>query len=249
MGRHPVPLTLSACDLYATSASRIRTRTCITLTHPTILGPLGQRCDARVVADSSFDFAACLQRRLADEDASYSQLFSLSPLSSPSTTPESSPKPATNPTLAPSDDADQPVLQATSDECRQPNILHVPVTSPQSTSAPRQYANSTDKRKAKLKKGSKIRRDRHRSLQKASSAFGAYKITSALVCRHVEGSEHIVCDADVSQLKNVASTGFVGVDDRRRSKTAYTLEQLVGKNSRFGFRLHRWDGRFVFLFS
>lgn len=115
-----------------------------------------------------------------------------------------------------------------------------------SSLAPPQYANPMEKRKSKLKKASKTRRARDQSLQKASTAFGAYKITSALVCRHVEGSEHIVCDADTSQLKNVVSTGFSGIDNRRRSKTVYTLEQLVGKESQFRFRLLRWDGRFVF---
>ena len=218
----------------------------LTKTHSsTIIGHVGPRLEERVIADSSFDFTACLQHRLADENA-YSQLFSLSPLSSPCLTPSPSPRLITNPILPYVDDDNQRASQSTASEYTQPPTTSpMPCLSVQSTSAPRQHVNSTEKRKAKLKKASKTRRDRDRNIQKASVAFGAYKITSALVCRHVEGSEHIVCDTDASQLKNVASTGFVGLNDQRRSKAVYTLEQLVGRDSRFKFRLHRWDGRFV----
>ena len=48
------------------------------------------------------------------------------------------------------------------------------------------------------------------------------------------------------EVENVASTGFVGLNDGSCSKTLYTLEQLVGEGSRLRFRLHRWDGRYVY---
>jgi len=41
--------------------------------------------------------------------------------------------------------------------------------------------------------------------------------------------------------------GFVGLDDGSRSKTVYKLEDLVGDQSQFGFRLQHWRGGYVLL--
>ena len=193
----------------------------------------------RIIADPQFDFNASLQVSIARENDLRRALFSLSPLSSPASTPPSSPGPTSH----------QP-LQTDVEEFRpQSGPSHTKVTTPSDT-ASMNYpqtpsATGTSKRKAKLKRTSKTRRDRGRANKKASKSFAAYKTTSRLISRHVDSSHQITCDTAASELKNIASTGFVGLDDGSRSKVVYKLEDLVGDQSRFRFQLHRWCGGYV----
>ena len=112
---------------------------------------------------------------------------------------------------------------------------------------PTPSATGTSNRKAKLKKSSKNRRDRDQSIRKASESFADYRATSRLISRHTDGTQPISCKIAASELKNITSMGFVGLDDGSRSKTVYKLEDLVGDQSQFGFRLQHWRGGYVLL--
>jgi len=194
----------------------------------------------RVIADSGYDFTTSLQVSIARENDLQYTLFSLSPLSSPGSTPPSSPGPAS-----------QQLLLTNVEEFQPQPPIPPEVTTPSATASmsypPTPSAAGTSNRQAKLKKGSKIRRNRDRAIKKASESFAAYQATSRLISRHIDGAQPISCKMTASELKNVASTGFVGLDNGSRSKTLYKLEDLVGDQSRFGFRLQHWRDGYVLL--
>jgi hypothetical protein len=58
--------------------------------------------------------------------------------------------------------------------------------------------------------------------------------------KHVTPSNPVKTNLSIKKT-DMASTGYVGVREQK-SKKDYTLEELVGRNSKFGFRLIEWDG-------
>ena len=163
-------------------------------------------------------------------------LFNISPLTSPDQAPFPSP----------STTANENALPSHSDNL---NLDHMPPTRRLQSSSKHDLSALEEppaKRRATKKNASSHRR-RAKKRSDAKAAYGSYQPNSRLLARHVSGTDRIVCDLEATAVENVASTGFVGLDDGSRSKTLFTLEQLVGEGSRFSFRLHRWDGRCVFV--
>jgi hypothetical protein len=58
--------------------------------------------------------------------------------------------------------------------------------------------------------------------------------------KHITPSNPVKTNLSVKKT-DMVSTGYVGVREQK-SKKDYTLEELVGRNSRFGFHLMEWDG-------
>jgi hypothetical protein len=58
--------------------------------------------------------------------------------------------------------------------------------------------------------------------------------------KHVTPSNPVKTNLSINKT-NMASTGYVGAREQK-SKKDYTLEELVGRNSKFGFCLIEWDG-------
>jgi len=58
--------------------------------------------------------------------------------------------------------------------------------------------------------------------------------------KHVTPSNPVKTNLSIKKT-DMASTGYVGVREPK-SKRDYTLEELVGKKSKFGLRLVEWDG-------
>ncbi|KAH9474962.1 hypothetical protein JR316_0012061 [Psilocybe cubensis] len=60
--------------------------------------------------------------------------------------------------------------------------------------------------------------------------------------KYVKGAKQINTTF-VTESARVARTGFIGINDRSRSKRVYHLEEVTGVNSELQFKLVKWDGR------
>jgi hypothetical protein len=58
--------------------------------------------------------------------------------------------------------------------------------------------------------------------------------------KHIMPSNPIKTNLSIKKT-DMASTGYVSVREQK-SKKDYTLEELVGRNSKFGFCSIEWDG-------
>ena len=58
--------------------------------------------------------------------------------------------------------------------------------------------------------------------------------------KHVTPSNPIKTHLSIKKT-DMASTAYIGLREQK-SKKEYTLEELVGEKSKFGFRLVEWDG-------
>lgn len=88
---------------------------------------------------------------------------------------------------------------------------------------------------------SKQRRESQRQAEKASIASSSR--TKPSVCkRHLRAASPLKPLFTLAD-KRVALTAYVGLRDSKGDQRAYTLNEMVGDGSRFGFRCMEWDGR------
>jgi hypothetical protein len=80
-----------------------------------------------------------------------------------------------------------------------------------------------------------------RAMEKDAADHGVYSIKPALVNKHIRTAQSISTPLNVSKLRhtNTAYGGIAGESGDR----VYRLEELIGENSHFKFKLQRWDGR------
>jgi len=194
-----------------------------------------------VLAPATFDTNAQLRLAL-DYAATAEALFGTSDLS-PLTTPECTPPPS--PTLTPTlkagfhtnldiDAAEARInAHAQSTDAIEENLSdQTPSTRPTS---------QRDRRKARKKSQSHANRSRQRQdARDASSASLKPRIQRRL--NTLGASEPLRTEIDSAQSSHI-NTGFTGLDNRERHKKLYSLEELVGEGSKFGFKLQTWDGR------
>lgn len=102
------------------------------------------------------------------------------------------------------------------------------------------FANLAFSAAASKKRKSHAHRRRKRSAEKANLTPHDYEI------RPSTRRKYISKDGLKTELKSedapIAKTGFVGIRSTR-SSAIYSLKQLVGPKSRFGFEMVEWDGR------
>lgn len=147
------------------------------------------------------------------DDDDEEDLFSLSPLSSPDSSPDNSPK-RVLPALPPA-----------------PETPATPVdTSPHPLSGA-----ANNKRKGRA------RRKRKREAEKAALTPCGYQPRPNTRRKYVLEAEGLKTEL-ASEDTRIASTGYVGIRTPK-SSSVYSLKQLVGPSSRFGFNLVEWDGR------
>jgi hypothetical protein len=80
--------------------------------------------------------------------------------------------------------------------------------------------------------------------------FSSYAARPTVKAKYVDSATSIHTSASV-ETSRVASTAYVALDDRTRSKKFYWLHELLGPASKLGFILQEWDGvlsPFNFLF-
>jgi hypothetical protein len=101
--------------------------------------------------------------------------------------------------------------------------------------------SSKERRRAQKKSQSHSHRARQRREVRGES-FSHHERKSSTYQKYVASSTPIVTPMSTSNAP-VAKTGFVGLDDGTRSQKEYRLEDMVGEESLFNFRLQTWEGR------
>jgi hypothetical protein len=86
-----------------------------------------------------------------------------------------------------------------------------------------------------------VKRAMRRHLEKLAAPHGDYAAKPKLVNRHVRPATPIVTVVDAQRLKRT-KMAWTGARDKGGYGRVFTLDEMVGDNSRFKFKLERWDG-------
>ena len=158
-------------------------------------------------------------------------LSDLSPLSSPDSTPPPS-----------------PILQSRLDLDATEESGHstsgisglTPPLTPRPT-LPTTAANAKERKHAKKRAKNHLNRKTKRE-QARDATFANIKARPTLSTKILNSHQPIVCETETSKASRV-STGYTGKNDEAQSRSLFTLEELVGEGSKWGFKLEKWDGR------
>ena len=158
-----------------------------------------------------------------------------SPLSSPPSSPLSSP-----PCSLPSSPIPAPPcsLSPALPSATKPSA-HIPTTS---QAVPTNLAMH-EISKASFRKKKQSHRNRTKRWQAESHEMGYAPHRESIkraLHKHVTPSNPVKTHLSIKKT-DMASTAYIGVREHK-SKKDFTLEELVGKNSKFGFCLVEWDG-------
>jgi hypothetical protein len=109
------------------------------------------------------------------------------------------------------------------------------------TPSKKNRAPSTQKyQKDRSKKRRKVREQQAK--ESAISNYHGYAIKSAIRKRHIFASTPAEVVFDLAG-KRVTSTGYEGLRSMKLEKCHYALGEMVGENSKYKFRLVKWDGK------
>jgi hypothetical protein len=122
-------------------------------------------------------------------------------------------------------------------------------TPPPSTSAatpgpsrhapPKPGTNELAYRKAKGKAREKVKAQQ----RKDAASYGDFAVKPRMVNKHIKKpGQRIRTSLDAGDMPH-ASTAYVGMKDSGGTGRVFELEELVGKDSEYGFELRKWDGR------
>jgi hypothetical protein len=123
---------------------------------------------------------------------------------------------------------------------------HIPpsISTPAPTSArsrhapPKPGTNESAYRKARGKA-----RERLKAKQRKDAApYGDFVVKPRLVNKHIKKPEKSIRTGLNAMDMPHASTGYLGKRDSGGAKRVFQLEELVGKDSQYGFELRKWDG-------
>jgi hypothetical protein len=194
-----------------------------------LFSPFAQLIQA---ACDSFDFSGLLRETLACEDSDHDDTegYDFEPaaeVDSESKAGHATPSPFGSP-LSPITDSPA--------SSRPPSPL---LLSP-APSTPRKKGNQSQRKMRKLR--SKETRKLQRELEKATASYGEYQVRSKARAHHVLPAKEIRTSLQTRKLR-VAKTGWIGLRDYdEREDREYSLDELVGEGSEFGFSLRAWDG-------
>ena len=109
------------------------------------------------------------------------------------------------------------------------------------SSTPLMYASGAERRKAKKKGQSHANRQKKRQTAREAT-YANIKVRPECVANFIDSSTPIYTDSEAKKASRI-NTGYTGRDDGGRSSKLYTLDELVGEGSKFGFKLQEWDGK------
>jgi len=159
-------------------------------------------------------------------------LLDLSPLSSPEPTPPPSPLLCIAMELEAGDgDGDN----GDNDDTRGWDPLPKFSLPPTSTLTPSALKKAKKRAKNHLNRRGRRERDREENFANVQSRPNRDS-------KIISSGTPIVCQTDASMASRVG-TGYTGRNDEGRSTSLFTLDDLVGEGSKWGFRLQQWNGR------
>jgi hypothetical protein len=198
------------------------------------------------IPEASFDFESAMASSndreemfgYLDSGAIGSGLFSDSPLTTPESTPP--PSPTQKPTFL--DHHNPPPL-----------LMHFPQDHQSapggtaSTSAGQfdKVGNGDRKYDSNKKRGhAKRKRDRAEQRKEHEAGVQSYEVRPASHKKHVHGSKATDAQLELADIP-ISAPGYIGLHGTQglKDETAYKLDDLVGENLRFKFKLQKWDGR------
>jgi len=191
------------------------------------------------MAPAAFDTDEQLRLAL-DYAATAKALFGtsdLSPLTTPECTPPSSPTLTSTLKAGLDPDFDFDITNTAVNTAHAQSTDAIPPVQASST----RPASQIDRRKAKKK----LQSHANCSKQRQEARDATYANLKPRVQRKLgilRASEPLRTKIDSSRSSHV-NTGFTGLDNRERQKKQYSLEDLVGEGSKFGFKLRTWDGK------
>jgi len=212
------------------------------------------------VIKSKFDSLKQLRHTL-DHTALAESLFGsseLSPLSTPEPTPQSSPILQANMDIDEDGDGDGDRYLTHLNSTHLISKIFIPLapssiltthtrqahpeTSAQAPSSTQSaHATGAEHRKAKKKAQSHANRQKARQVAREAT-YANLKVRPECTAKFVHSSTPVLTDTDTKNASRV-STGYTGRDSGDRSSKLYTLDELIGEGSKFGFKLQKWDGR------
>jgi hypothetical protein len=151
-------------------------------------------------------------------------LFSDSPLTTPEPTPP--PSPTEKPPPFPPDPHLVPEETASTSAGRMENVG-------------KKHGSNKKRSHAKRK------RDRAEKRKEREAGVHPYEVRPATRQKlHNTNLKAIDARLDLTDI-SISAPGYIGLRDTEelKDKTAYELDDLVGENSRFKFKLQKWDGR------
>jgi hypothetical protein len=79
--------------------------------------------------------------------------------------------------------------------------------------------------------------------RKDAASYGDFAVKPRMVNKHIKKpGQRIRTSLDAGDMPH-ASTAYVGMKDSGGTGRVFELEELVGKDSEYGFELRKWDGR------
>jgi hypothetical protein len=100
--------------------------------------------------------------------------------------------------------------------------------------------NSSQKKMRKLR--SKRARQLRRERERLNAPYGAYQVRPRAKTHHILKAKEVRTDLITRKLR-VTKTGWTGSrDTKEQEDRQYSLDELVGEGSEFGFKVETWDG-------
>lgn len=103
--------------------------------------------------------------------------------------------------------------------------------------SPARSLSRPERELARLKARSHAKRDKKKALK---SYVPKPRMSKAE--KHVKNAPLLLSSFKPEKMP-IASTGYIGLRGKKSPATVYSLDELVGPTSRFGFKLFEWDGR------
>lgn len=75
-----------------------------------------------------------------------------------------------------------------------------------------------------------------------AAVYGDFAVKPRMVNKHImKPGQPIRTSLDAGNMPH-ASTGYVGLQDSEGTGRIFELEELVGRDSEYGFELRKWNG-------
>lgn len=83
---------------------------------------------------------------------------------------------------------------------------------------------------------------------KQKLALHPYKPKDRIKTKYIDTATAVEASTYI-EAAEATSTGYLGINDGIHNQQRHNLNDLVGENSIFGFKLQKWDGQLSYFFK
>ena len=207
------------------------------------------------IANQDFDFANAVKAELERQESTWpaNNLFSLSPLTTPESTPPSSPKMMTydsplSPALTPISDlrhnsAHGPDMSLASSHCPTTEPLEIPALPlplPAIGDQTFTAAHPVERKRRKTTRSNLTRKKKR--LHAKEENFGLATPRPEAYDKHLSAAQPLQTNLKAVDIR-ATKTGYTGLNHKVQEQSAIALEDLIGPDSVWKFKLQKWDGK------